>query len=113
VADPRTSSVMVSAATELMPHIEEMIKKLDSIEAHKEIVSTFDLQNADPQDVQQILQDLFNRNNTMRSSSANSSSLLGQNNPLLKRSTQTQTTGSSSSSGFGNSSGRSGSGISF
>ncbi len=101
VPDQRTSSLLVSAAAEMMPQIADMIAQLDSSPAKKEKVAVFDLQNADPNDVYQILQDLFNRNTTMRNSSANrSGSMLGQNNPLTQRATQQQrntTSGNSSS----------------
>jgi general secretion pathway protein D len=91
VPDQRTSSLLVSAAAEMMPQIADMIAQLDSSPAKKEKVAVYDLQNADPNDVYQILQDLFNRNTTMRNSSANrSGSMLGQNNPLTQRATQQQ-----------------------
>jgi hypothetical protein len=89
VPDPRTSSVLVAAAGELMPHIAQMIEQLDSIDAKHEMVQFFDLKNADPQDVQQVLQDLFNRQNSMRQNNNNTRSLLGQNNPLTSRATTT------------------------
>jgi len=108
VPDPRTSSLLVSAASEMMPHIADMIEKLDSIDARHEMVSVFDLRNADPQDVNQALSDLFNRNTKMTSSSSSSTSLLGSRNPLTQRATQQSTT-SSSSTGFGNSGGGGGS----
>ena len=100
VADPRTSSLLVSAASEMMPQIAEMIAQLDSSPARHDVVKVFDLQNADPQDVNQVLQDLFNKNNTMRQNNNNSRSMLGQGNPLTQRQTQQQIgTGTSSSLG--------------
>jgi general secretion pathway protein D len=102
VPDPRTSSVLVAAAAELMPHIAEMIQQLESTRGRPEVVSNFELQYADPQDVQQVLQDLFNRQNTMRQNNNNTRSLLGQNNPLTSRATSTQNTYNNMSSGFGN-----------
>lgn len=109
VPDPRTQSILVSAASEMMPHIAEMIDKLDSVDARHEVVRVFELANADPQDVQNVLQDLFQRSGTIRqSSTANRSSMLGTQNPLTQRMTQTQNNSSSSasfSSGFGSSGG--------
>jgi general secretion pathway protein D len=104
VPDPRTSSVLVAAAQELMPHIAEMIQQLDSVDAKHEIVQVRDLQYADPQDVQQVLQDLFNRQNTMKQNNNNTRSLLGQNNPLTQRATSTQNAANTSmtTSSFGN-----------
>ena len=63
----------------------------------------YELNNADPQDVSQVLQDLFNRNTAMRNNSNNRNSLLGQGNPLTARQSQQQ----NSASGFGQNSGKS------
>jgi type II secretory pathway component GspD/PulD (secretin) len=98
VADPRTSSLLVSAASELMPHIAEMITQLDSVDARHEVVKVFDLRNADPQDVNQVLADLFNRSGQMRSSSSSSQTLLGTRNPLYQRETATITSPSTQNS---------------
>jgi general secretion pathway protein D len=112
VADPRTSSVMVSAASELMPEIEKMITQLDASPAKKEVVRVIDLQNADPQDVNQVLQDLFQRSGNMRvNNNNNRNSLLGNNNPLTSRALQQQQTSSTmNNSRFGSSSRTGGSG---
>jgi len=110
IADPRSSSLVVSAGSALMPQVAKMIEELDKNEARKEMVKVWDLHNADPKDINQILQDLFNRNSTMRnSSSADRNSLLGDNNALSSRETQQQTT-TTSGSFSGNSGGRSGAG---
>ncbi len=101
VPDPRTSSLVVSAASELMPQIAQMIEKLDSIKAGGRVVKVIDLRNADPQDVYQTLQDLFNKNNTMRANTPNSRSMLGQGNPLTSRATQQQQTGPGTTGGIG------------
>ena len=63
-SDQRTSSIIVSAASDLMPQIEAMVQQLDSSQARKQKVFFFPLENADPQQVVQILQDMFQRNNT-------------------------------------------------
>jgi type II secretory pathway component GspD/PulD (secretin) len=90
VAEPRTKKLMVTAPKMLMPQIADMIAELD-VRGQQEIVGVYDIQNADPQDVQQALTDLFNRNSVRMSSSANSSSsMLGQGNPLRQRETQQQ-----------------------
>jgi type II secretory pathway component GspD/PulD (secretin) len=108
VPEPRTRSIMVSAAQQLMPHIAEMIEKLDT-EARHEVVRVFDLANADPQDVQQILQDLFQRSGNIRANNQNNrNSMMGTGNPLTQRETQNQLNSSSSSSSFGGSGGRGG-----
>jgi type II secretory pathway component GspD/PulD (secretin) len=92
VAEPRTASIMVTAASELMPHIADMIDQLDSIDGKHDIVKVFELKNADPQDVNQILADLFHKTGTMgSSSSANSRNQMGQGNALYQRENATVT----------------------
>ena len=112
VADARTSSLVVSAARGLMPQIAALIERLDADRGRKEVVGFWDLRNADPQDVKQVLQDLFNRN---ISSQNDKNLLLGQNNPLTARQTQQQTTTTSGSFNLGDSgsSGGAGSGGGF
>jgi general secretion pathway protein D len=90
VADPRTRSLLVSAASKLMPQIAKLIAELDRNAGRKEVVKVLEFQNADPQDVNQVLSDLFNKNGGARNSSLGS--LLGQNNPLTARQTQQQNT---------------------
>jgi general secretion pathway protein D len=101
VADARTSSLVVSAASSLMPRLAALIERLDADQGRKEVLGYWDLRNADPQDVKQVLQCLFNRN---ISSPNDNSPLLGQNNPLTARQTQQQTTSTSSTLKIGNSS---------
>ncbi len=105
VADPRTSSLIVTASTQMMPQIADMIAEIDSSAAKKEMVSAYELQYADPQDVYQVLQDLFNKNNTMRANNNTRGSMLGQNNPLTQRMTSQQYNNNTSrNSGFGSTS---------
>ena len=109
VPDPRTSSIIVMASKTLMPQISDMIKELDSDKGRKEVVGFFDLQNADPQDVQSTLQDLFNRNTRMNNNN-NQNTMLGQNNPLNKRALNAASTAGNTTSGFGGTSSRGGTG---
>lgn len=107
VPDPRTSSIIVMASKTLMPQIAEMIAELDSDRGRKEVVGYYEIQNADPHDVQMALEDLFNRNTRVNNNNQNT--MLGQNNPLSRRVTRsTQNTGTSS--GFGGTSTRRSSG---
>jgi len=113
VAVARSSSLVVSAGSTLMPQIATLIEQLDADPGRKELVCYWDLRNADPQDVKQVLQDLFNRNTAQQNNNNNSNPLLGQNNPLTVRQTQQQasaTTGSSKtgSSGSGGAAGSAG-----
>jgi len=98
VADQRTSSLIVSAASELMPQIEEMIKQLDQ-PAKKQKVFVYSLENADVGQVEQILRDMFDRSGT--SSSRNSQN---QGSALQNRSQNNQQ-GSTTSGGVGNNNG--------
>lgn len=98
VADQRTSSIIVSAASELMPQIEEMIKQLDQ-PAKKQKVFVYSLENADVGQVEQILRDMFDRSGT--SSSRNSQN---QGSALQNRSQNNQQ-GSTTSGGVGNNTG--------
>ncbi len=101
VADARTSSLIVTASTQMMPQIAEMVAQIDASAAKKEMVSAYELRYADPQDVYQVMQDLFNKNNTMRANNSNTrGSLLGTSNPLTQRSTSQQYN-NTTTSGFG------------
>jgi len=98
VADQRTSSIIVSAAKDLMPEIEAMVQQLDSSPARKQKVYFFPLENADPQQVVQILQDMFQRNNTqVNRNNAN------QNSALSSRAQSNNQTTTSGATGTGNS----------
>ncbi|HWW01308.1 MAG TPA: secretin N-terminal domain-containing protein [Candidatus Acidoferrum sp.] len=99
VADGRTSSLIVSAGSGLMPQVAALVAQLDSVAARNEVVKVWELRNADPQDVNQVLQDLFNRNSAARNNN-NASPLLGQNNPLTARQTQQQSS-TSATANFG------------
>ena len=107
VPDPRTASVIVTASKTLMPQIADMINELDSDRGKREMVGYYELQNADPQDVYQNLQDLFNRS-TVRMQNNNQNTFLGRNNPLTQRQTQNQQSTSGGIPSFGNSMGNGG-----
>lgn len=91
VADARTQSVIVSAASGLMAQIKVMITQLDSNPAKKQNVYVYSLENADPQEVEQILQDMF-ESTTTRNNNRNSRN---QNNVLQNRANQNQQTSTS------------------
>ena len=93
VADQRTASVVVSAPNDLMDQISRMISQLDNNPAKKQNVYVFHLENADPEEVLPVLQDMFQKNTTSRSSSRSTSQ-----SPLMSRSTTTATSGTASSS---------------
>jgi general secretion pathway protein D len=101
VPDQRTSSIIVSAASELMPQIAAMIAQLDASPAKKQKVFVYSLQNADVQQVEQLLRDMFDRSNLQGNrNNAN------QNSALSNRRQQTQQgTGMGTGTGLGNNGG--------
>jgi type II secretory pathway component GspD/PulD (secretin) len=112
VADPRTASVVVTATKDLMEQVESVIMNLDPDPASTQAVAVFHMQNAEPQDAMQVLQDIFNKSGTQntRNGTAN------QTSPLSNRSnTQNQqnTTGSRTSTMTPNSRGGAGGGGGF
>jgi general secretion pathway protein D len=64
VADRRTGAVVVTASKAMIEQIAEMIKDLDSDPAKKQKVYVYSLENADAQQVVQVLQDLFQTTTT-------------------------------------------------
>lgn len=66
VADLRTSSVVVTASRQLMPQIAAMIEQLDSNPARKQKVFVYELRNAEPTRAEEILRELFEGQNTRR-----------------------------------------------
>lgn len=98
VADPRTSSIIVTAAMEMMPPIEEMVKKLDANPAKKQKVYVYQVDPGDVTQVQQVLKDMFETTSNTRNNRNNASQ---QNNVLQNRATQNQGTTTTGNSGFG------------
>ena len=97
VADARTGSVVVTATKDLMDQIEGVITQLDPDPANTREVAIYRIQNAEPQEAMQVLQDIFNKTGTPQ----NSRSTANQNSPLQSRSTtqnQQSTTGSRTTS---------------
>lgn len=78
VPDARTGSILVSASAELMPQIEKMIEELDVDPARKQKVFVYSLENANPQDIENVLADMFQSNNqisTRRTQNQNNNAL--------------------------------------
>lgn len=87
VPDPRTFSVIVTAAKDDMPGIAEIINQLDASSARKQKVFVYTLENADVRQVETVLKNLFQSSNA-RTTTAN------QPDPLQTRaSANTQATG--------------------
>jgi hypothetical protein len=97
VADQRTSSVIVTAPKDVMAQIEELVTQVDQNSPKVARVSVIHLENADPIQVQKVLQQ-FQGNNSRTTQTS-------QNSPLMTRENQTTT---SSSTGFGTTGGGTG-----
>jgi type II secretory pathway component GspD/PulD (secretin) len=98
IPDQRTSSVIVSAAHELMDQIGEVVAQLDSNPARKQKVFVYDLQNADPQQVQEVLRNLFENQQTQNRNNRNSQN---QSSALTTRATQQNNNNNRTTTGFG------------
>jgi general secretion pathway protein D len=85
VPDQRTSSLIVSAASDLMPQIEAMIEQLDASPAKKQKVFVYSLENADVQQVERIVREMFDRSNTTGNRNSQN-----ENSALSTRSQQNQ-----------------------
>ena len=111
VADNRTTSVIVTASPTLMEQITGMINQLDSDPSKQQKVFVIPVENADPAQIQQILQSLFPTQNgrSGQTSSRTGSSGFGTGTTTRNNGGQSGTSGRSSS---GSSSGRSSSGSS-
>lgn len=110
VADERTTSVIVSASRDLMEEIKDVVETLDNNPKGVAVVQAFGIQNADPDQVKQVLTDIFNKNRQMNNRQQSS-----QSGALSSRATtQTQQQNqNSSSSRTGMNSGSRGGGPSF
>lgn len=107
VADARTSSLIVTAARELMPQIEAMIMQLDGNSARKQRVYVFQLENADVQQTEQLLQQMFQRTtSTANRNTANQNSALSTRQQQNNQQMGTQ----NNNTGFGNALGGGGGG---
>ena len=112
VADERTNSVIANAAADTMKEIAQMIAKLDANPARDQKVFVYKPRNANPTEVQTIIQNMFptttsnssssNRSSTNRNSSSSSSS--NRNNSSSSNRSGSSSRSSGSSSGFGGSS---------
>ena len=102
VPDPRTASLVVTAAKDLMPQIEDVVKELDSNPARKQSVHVYQLQNADAEEVQQVLRDMFERNSTSSNRRQNQSSTLSNRRTTQENSNNSRNSSrNNSSTGFG------------
>ncbi|MBE7558288.1 hypothetical protein HS125_04835 [bacterium] len=89
VADLRTNSVVVRAASELMPQVEQMIRGLDENPAKAKKVHVYRLENADPEQVAQILEGMLSGESGTSSSSTGNRNLRSQNTSNTRGNTGT------------------------
>ncbi len=95
VPDRRTASVIVTGATNTLNQIAGIIKTLDSNPARKQKVFVYTLENADVQDVEPILQSLFQSSTSSRNTSTSQN-----NNALQSRQTSAAQSTTASTPGF-------------
>lgn len=112
VADRRTGSLVVTTGKDLMPQIEALVKELDENKARKITPHVIALNNADPVEVEQIMQDLFPASSTSsRTSSLNTTPatpLSDRSKALLQQQNSTTTSSFGGSAGGGGGSGNRG-----
>lgn len=100
VPDLRTGSVVVSAARNIMVQIAQMIEALDADPARQQKVFVFDVENTDPQIVQEVLQNLFpSQNSGTAAGSRTTQQQVG--NQLNNRASQMQNQGLNTTSTLG------------
>jgi type II secretory pathway component GspD/PulD (secretin) len=88
VADSRIQAVIVTAPKELMSQIASMMTDLDVPSDRDQGVYVFQMQNGDPQQAVQVLQNMFQSSSSSRSGSSSSS----QNSALQQRAQNSTTT---------------------
>ena len=104
VADARTSSVIVTASKDLMSQIAGMVRELDVVSPRDQQVHVFRMNNGDPQQAVQVLQNMFQSSSGSRAGTSGTS----QNSALMQRQQNNNQTSGGTSSGsgsFGNSGG--------
>jgi type II secretory pathway component GspD/PulD (secretin) len=94
VADRRTGSVIVTASKGMLQEVSNMILKLDADPARKQKVYVYSLENADANQVEQVLRDLFPSSMTtsQRSSQQQNSDALAQRQTSAAQSTTANST---------------------
>jgi len=111
VADARTQSVIVMASKDLMPEIAGMMSQLDVPSSRDQKVFTYHLNNADPEEVAQILQSTFQSStSSSRGGSTSSSQQQSEVSPFIQRENQGATTTSQNSSSLSSVNGSTGRG---
>jgi type II secretory pathway component GspD/PulD (secretin) len=114
VADLRTSSVVVTAQKDLISQIDQMMEQLDVPSERDQQVTVFHVENGDPEQMVQVLQNTFGASGggTSRGTTSSSTSALSQR---AKQNAQQMGNSSSTSStlGGGRTGGNTGRGVQF
>jgi general secretion pathway protein D len=110
VADSRIQAVIVTAPKDLMIEIAGIMDEIDVASERDQQVATIELQNADPQQLAQVLQSMFSSGNTSRSGTSSSQNSMLQQRLQSATTTMGQTSTSSGIGGTSSSGGRSSSG---
>jgi general secretion pathway protein D len=98
VADTRTNSVVVTAASQTMAQIEQMVMQLDSDPAKDRKVFIYSLENADAETVAEILTNMFEeRDGGTGYSRTGTSRTSTTRQPVFGQETQSSTSGTSES----------------
>lgn len=99
VPDQRTGSVIVKAARDLMGQIAQMVDQLDSNPARKQKVFVYELDNADPTEVEEVLRSLFENQNTQNRNTTRNNQ--NQGSALTTRQNQNNQNQNRNTDGFG------------
>jgi general secretion pathway protein D len=101
VPDMRTGSVVVTAARDTMDQISKMIEQLDANPAKKQKVFVFDLKNADVQNAEEVVRNLFQSSNSRNTSSTQNKSALETREQQMQNQQNNSSFGAGSSGGGG------------
>lgn len=101
VADPRTSSVIVTASKDLMTEIAGMMAQLDLPSARDQKVFVYHMNNGDPQQALTVLQSMFQSSSTSRTGTSGGTGASSQNSALQNREIQNATTIGNTTTGTG------------
>ena len=108
VSEPRTRSIVVSAAKQLMPQIAALVLRLDSDPAKKKVVKIYQLKNGNVTDVSTALHNIFDGANASSASSTQTDALQTRANQASQNQSTTSgfSLGGSGTGGGGASGGR-------
>ncbi len=106
VADQRTESIVVVASRDLMPQVENVVMQLDADPKGKQTLAVYQVKNASPTAVANVLQDAFQRNTASSTRNASTQTDALQNRANTQSQQQNQTSGQNTFS-----QGRTGSGV--